>query len=94
MHARTTFLVIMLVTAVFSVVDAQRVVPPGQAGKINVPPGQIRRQFTYGHLKKWLPLLTGFLGCFLGTFCCFPIGNLIGAIAGYLIGSACIRPDL
>lgn len=48
MHARTTFLVIMLVTAVFSVVDAQRAVPPGQAGKINVPPGQIRRQFTYG----------------------------------------------
>ncbi len=94
MRVSILLLVVALVTAVLSVVDAQKVVPPGQAGKINTPPGQIRRQFTYGHLQRWFPLLAGFLGCLLGAFCCFPIGNLIGAVVGYLLGDACIRPDL
>jgi len=89
MRAKTTFLAIMLVTAVLSVVAAQKVVPPGQIGKVNTPPGQMRRQFTYGHMKEWVPLLAGIIGC-LSTLCCCGIGGPIG----YLLGNACIRPNL
>jgi len=97
MRAKTISLTIILVVATLSVVAAQKAaqkaVPPGQVGKVDVPPGQVRRQFTYGHMKEWVPLLTGLFGCCLGSI--LPvIGNVIGFIVGYLLGNACIRPNL
>jgi hypothetical protein len=89
----TLFIASILLVTSLSAVVAQKVVPPGQIGKANVPPGQIRRQFTYGHMKEWVPLLTGLFGCCLGSI--LPIiGNIIGFIIGYLLGDLCIRPNL
>jgi len=83
----------MLFMTSFSMVTAQKSAPPGQIGKSNLPPGQIRRQFTYGNLKELVPVLAGFLGCLIGT-CCFPIENIIGAILGYLLGDTLIKPHI
>jgi len=79
---------ILLITSLSAVV-AQRVVPPGQVGKTNLPQGQIRRQLTYGHLKDWFPLVTAILGCILTLPCC----GLGGALC-YMLGNALIRPNL
>jgi len=93
MRGMTLLIAGILLFTSLSAVVAQRVAPPGQAGKTNLPQGQIQRQLTYGHLKDWLPLVTAFLGCVCGSFCPV-IGNIIGAIVGYLLGNACIRPNL
>ncbi len=92
MRGITLLIAGMLFITSFSVVAAQKSVPPGQIGKSNLPPGQIRRLFTYGNLKELVPWVTGFLGCCIGTLCCFP-GNIIGAILGYLLGDALIKPN-
>lgn len=94
MRGIALLIAVMLFITSFSVVAAQKSVPPGQIGKSNLPPGQIRKQFTYGNFKELVPVLCGFLGCCIGTVCCPPIGNIIGAILGYLLGDALVKPNV
>jgi hypothetical protein len=77
---------ILLFTSLSAVV-AQRIVPPGQVGKTDLPQGQIRRQLTYGHLKDWLPFVTAILGCIFTLPCCGLGGPLC-----YVLGNALIKP--
>jgi hypothetical protein len=87
MRGMTLFIAGILLVTSLSAVVAQRVVPPGQVGKTNVPQGQIRRQLTYGHLKNLLPLVTAILGCIFTLPCCG-----LGGPFCYLLGNALIKP--